>query len=112
MILGIQILGLLFALLMFYVTFLHQRRNEFTTKESVFWFGAWSCFVVLVIFPTSLDFFIKNILSFSRRMDFFIVIGFMFLIGIIFHTYTITRKTQNKIDKVVRKIAIFKHNKK
>lgn len=112
MIIGIQILGILFALFMFYITFLHQRRNEFTTKESIFWFGAWTIFLLLVIFPTSLDFFIKNILNFNRRLDFFIVIGFMFLMGIMFHIYTIVRKNQNRVDKIVRKIAIDKEVKK
>ncbi len=112
MILGIQILGVLFALFMFYITFLHQRRKEFTIKESILWFGAWIIFLLLVIFPTSLDFFIKGVLSFNRMLDFFIVIGFMFLIGIMFHTYTLVRKNQNRIDKIVRKIAIEKQNKK
>lgn len=112
MILGIQILGVLFALFMFYITFLHQRRNEFTVKESIFWFGTWTIFLLLVVFPTSLDFFIKGVLSFSRRMDFFIVIGFLFLIGIMFHIYTIVRKNQNRVDTMVRKIAIEKRNKK
>ena len=111
-ILGIQILGILFALFMFYITFLHQRRREFTVKESIFWFGAWIIFLLLVIFPTMLDFFIKDVLDFSRRMDFFIVLGFMFLIGIVFHIYTIIRKTQNKIERVIRKIAIEKGIKK
>ena len=105
-ILGIQILGVLFALFMFYLTFLHQRRKEFTAKEYIFWAGVWIVFLLLVLFPTSLDFLIKDVLSVSRRMDFFIIVGFMFLVGIIFHTYTVVRRTQNKIERVVRKIAI------
>jgi hypothetical protein len=52
------------------------------------------------------------VLDFSRRMDFFIVLGFMFLIGITFYTYTLVRINQNKIDNVVRKIAIERENKK
>jgi len=32
--LAIQIIGILFALFMLYVTFLHLRRKEFTTKET------------------------------------------------------------------------------
>ena len=111
MVLGIQILGLLFALFMFYITYLRQRRNEFTVKESIFWFGAWTFFLLIVILPTSLDFFVKNVLNFSRRMDFFIVLGFMFIIGITFHIYTIVRKNQNKIEKIVRKIAFDKQKK-
>ncbi len=112
MILGIQILGILFALFMFYLTFLYQRRNEFTAKESIFWFSAWMIFALLVIFPTFLEVFVSDVLHFSRMMDFYIVMGFMFIIGMMFHTYTIVRKTQNKIDKVVRKIAIEKQEKK
>jgi len=111
-ILGIQILGILFALFMIYVTFLQQKRNEFTVKESILWFGAWICFLILVIFPKTFDFFITNVLSFSRMMDFFIVIGFMFLIGVSFYTYTLVRKNQNKIDNLVRNIAIEKELKK
>lgn len=103
---GIQIFGILFALLMIYTTFLHQRRKEFTTKEYLFWLGAWIIFMALVIFPTSLDLLIKDVLNIGRRLDFYIIIGFMFLIGISFHTYTTMRKTQNKVEKIVRKIAI------
>jgi len=111
-ILGVQILGILFALFMIYITFLHQKRKDFTVKESIFWFGAWMCFLILVIIPTSLDFLISNILNFNRRMDFFIVIGFMFLIGITFYTYTLVRSNQNKIDNLVRKLALEKGEKK
>lgn len=107
-ILGIQILGALFALVMIYITYMHQKRKEFTIKESVFWLSAWICFLALVFFPTFLDGFIKEFLNFSRRLDFYIVVGFMFLIGITFHTYTIVRKNQNRVDKLVRKIAIEK----
>ena len=110
---GIQIVGVLFGLFMFYITFLHQRRNEFTIKEGIFWFGAWCAFLVLAIFPTSMDFFISGVLDFNRRIDFFIIAGFMFLIGITFHIYTIVRKNQKRIEKIVRKVAIDKkYNKK
>lgn len=109
--LGIQIIGVLFALLMFYLTFLYLRRKEFTNKESIFWFGAWTIFLFLAIFPKGLDYFIKTWLTFGRRLDFFIIVGFMFLIGMLFHTYTIVRKNQQKIESVVRRIAIEKAKK-
>ncbi|MBU0457447.1 MAG: DUF2304 domain-containing protein [Nanoarchaeota archaeon] len=110
-ILGIQIVGILFALFMFYLTFLHRRRKEFTIKEYIFWAGVWVIFLLLVLFPTTLDSLVKNVLSLSRRMDFFIIMGFMFLIGVVFHIYTIVRKTQNKIEKIVRQIAVEKEMK-
>ena len=111
-IIGIQVFGILFAGFMFYLTFLHQRRNEFTAKETFFWFGTWIAFLTLVIFPTYLDFFIKGVLGFSRKLDFFIVLGFMFLLGILFHTYIIMRKTQNRVEKIVRHMAIEKAKEK
>ena len=104
--LGIQIIGILFALLLSYLTFLHFRRKEFTAKETIFWLAAWLIFLLLAIFPMGLDFLIKNWLSFSRRLDFFIILGFMSLIGMIFHIYTSIRKMQNKLERVVRKMAV------
>ncbi len=105
---GIQIIGILFALSMLYITFLHLRRKEFTTKETLFWAGSWLIFMLLVIVPNILDFFISDVLKFSRRIDFFVVLGFMFLIGTTFYIYTLVRKNQNKIERIVRKIAIEK----
>ena len=105
---GIQIVGLLFVLLMSYMTFLHFRRKEFTSKETFFWISSWVLLLIVIIFPYSLDLIIKNWLSFARRLDFFIVIGFMFILGISFYIYTLVRKNQNKIDRIVSKIAIEK----
>ena len=106
--LGIKILGILFGLAMLYMTFLNLRRKEFSTEESGFWFLVWTAFIFISIIPTSLDFIVKDVLNINRRLDFFIIIGFMFMIGIVFHNYTVTRKTQNKVEKLVRKIALDK----
>jgi hypothetical protein len=110
-IIGLQIIGILFALFMLYITYLHQKRKEFTSKESFVWFGAWVLFLLISIAPTGLDFFIKGFLGLGRRIDFFIILGFMFLIGMSFHTYTLVRQNQNKIDKIVRKVALEKARK-
>jgi hypothetical protein len=58
------------------------------------------------LFPHTFDFIIKDILDFGRTMDFFIVVGFLFVIGAIFYTYTVLRKTQKKVDQIVRKVAL------
>ena len=69
-ILGIQILGILFALVMLYITFLHQKRKQLTNKEYFFWFGSWVIVLLLMIVPTSLDWLIKGVLNLDRRIDF------------------------------------------
>jgi hypothetical protein len=112
MLLGIQILGIFIGAFMLYLTFLHKKRREFTINEAGFWTVFWAGFIFIVIFPHFFDFIIKDVLDFSRTLDFFIVAGFLFLTGAIFYMYTVLRKTQKKIEGIVRKVAIDKAYKK
>ena len=104
-ILGIQILGVLFGFFMMYYTFLQHKRKEFTIKEYSFWFIFWSAFVIVTLFPQILD-PVLTTLNIGRALDFFIIAGFLFMIFVIFYTYTIVRKNQKKLEEVVRNIAI------
>ncbi|HLC96343.1 MAG TPA: DUF2304 domain-containing protein [Candidatus Nanoarchaeia archaeon] len=108
MILGIQIVGVLFGLAMLYITFLHGKRKEFTSKEGIFWIVAWVGFIILVVFPNVLDFIASDLLNISRTLDFLIILGFIFLIGISFYNYVLIRKGQKKLEDLVRKLALKK----
>jgi len=107
MVLGIQIVGVFFGVFMIYYTFLQRKRNEFTTTEYLFWTILWLLFMSFAIFPNMLNPAVKTF-KLARTMDFFIIAGFIFLTGAVFYTYTIVRKSQQKIEKVVREIAIRK----
>jgi len=104
MVLGIQLLGLLFAIFMLYYTFLQYKRKQFTLKEFLFWILLWIIFLYITLFPTSLD-FIVNTLSLTRPLDLFIIIGFMALIAMFFYTYVLVRINQRKLEQIVRKMA-------
>ena len=104
MILGIQIIGILFAVFMLYLTFLHRKRKEFNSKEYAFWAVLWVLFVIIALFPNILDPFTKS-LSLNRTMDLLILLGFVFLIGLTFHNYYLLRKSQRKIENIVRRMA-------
>ena len=104
-ILGIQILGVLFGFFMMYYTFLQYKKKEFTIKEYSFWFAFWSLFVIVTLFPQILDPLLDT-LNIGRALDFFIITGFLFLIFVVFYTYTIVRKNQIKLEEVVRNIAL------
>ena len=104
-ILGIQILGILFGFFMMYYTFLQYKRREFTIKEYSFWFAFCAVFVVITLFPQLLDPLLST-LNISRTLDFFIIAGFLFMIFVLFYTYTIVRKNQKKLEEVVRSIAM------
>ena len=106
-ILGIQILGILFGFFMMYYTFLQHKRKEFTIKEYSFWFIFWGTFVIITLFPKILD-PVLDTLNISRTLDLFIIVGFLFLIFVVFYTYTIVRKNQQNLEQIVRNIAIKK----
>jgi hypothetical protein len=105
-VLGIQIVGILFGLMMLYVSFMHSKRKEFSGKETIFWMITWIIFIFVSIFPYSLDFFAKEVLNMSRTMDFLIIIGFVFVTGLLFYSYGVTLKNQRKIEQVVRTVAM------
>ena len=104
-ILGIQILGVLFGFFMMYYTFLQYKRKEFTVKEYSFWFLFWAAFVAVTLFPQVLD-PILTTLNIGRTLDLFIIGGFLFIVFIVFYTYTLVRKNQKKLEEVVRKTAL------
>ena len=105
-ILGIQICGLLFSLIMIYLSFLHYKRKEFKAEVFFFWLLLWMGFIFMVVFPTSLDVLIKDVLKFGRRLDFFVVLGFIFMISLMYYNYIMVNKTKTKVEKIIRKIAM------
>ena len=107
MIIGIQIVGVLFGLFMIYLTFLHQKRKEFSAKEYLFWTLSWIVFIIIAIFPNILAPFVEG-LKLGRIMDLLTIFGFLFVIGLLFNNYTNLKKTNKKIEEIVRKVAFGK----
>jgi hypothetical protein len=105
MIAGIQIIGILFALIMLYVTFLHKKRKELSSLEFSFWLILWFIFIYVTAFPSSLDFIVKS-LNVTRAFDLLIVLGFLFLISLGLYNYFLEKNNRKKIEKIVRKIAL------
>ncbi len=110
-ILGIQIAGSLFGLFMIYYSFLNYKRKQFTTKEFGFWLLLWVLFILVSLFPFLLDPVVKPA-GFLRALDLLTITGFIFLIGAVFYTYTLTRKNQKQLEEIVRIVAMKKSRKK
>ena len=109
-IIGVQIIGLLFGLFMVYYLFLHFKRKELKASEFGLWLILWIIFTLAVIFPVTLG-PLSKFMGFARRLDMLVVIGFIFLIGLMFYNYIAIRKNQKKLEDVVRGIAIKKAEK-
>ena len=107
MVLGIQIAGILFGLLLMYYSFLNYKRKEFSINEFIFWSLLWLVFIIVAIFPSVLDPLSKT-LNFARTFDLLVISGFLFLMLTVFYTYIITRHNQRKLEAVVREMAIRK----
>ena len=105
MILGIQILGVLFALFMIYLSFLYKKKKEFDSKDYSFWLILWIVFILFTLFPSMLD-PVTRTLQLPRTMDLLILLGFIFVMGITFNNYALLKKSQRKIEWLVRKMAL------
>lgn len=101
----IQIVGIIFGLFLIYLTFLYNKRKEFTKNEQLFWSGLGLSIIFVTLFPNVFNPIIQTF-AFARTLDFVVVIGFITMISITFYTYHQTRKTQRKLEEVVRKLAL------
>lgn len=104
MIFGVQIIGILFGLIMIYLTFLYYKRANYDKKGLVFWFLVWIGFMILVIFPETV-YGVMEILKIDRTADFFYISGFLLFSVVLFYVYNITKKNQKQLEMVVRRIA-------
>jgi hypothetical protein len=103
---GIQILGLLFGLFSLYWTFLNWKREEFSAKETIVWIAIWILFIIVILLPKSMEFIVTDIFSVSTVIDFFIIMGIMFLMIITYYNYTAIRRQQKRVEKLVRELAL------
>ena len=105
MLLGIQIFGVFFAILMIYMVFVSQKKKEFNSTEYILWIVVWILFIVITIFPSILDFFTES-LSLPRTLDLLLIMGILCILGLLFYNYIAIRKINRKVEDIVRKIAI------
>ena len=105
MVLGIQVFGIVFGAFMLYMSFLQWKKKEFTLNEWVFWSIFALAFSGISLFPEIIN-PITAVLKLERKLDLFIILGFMFLIAATFYSYRIVRKTQKGLEEIVRQLAL------
>lgn len=105
MIFGLQLIGILFALVMLYLTFLYYKRHQYDKRGLVVWTIIWLGFLGMVVVPQTV-YGVMEALSIQRTVDFFVIGGFLVFSVILFHLYVITKDNQRKLEDIVRKIAI------
>lgn len=111
MILGLQIIGLIFAFSMIYFAVLHYKRKEIGKYEIISWIVVWTGVAVVVIFPELLRRFATTFFV-SRVFDLMVVGGFVLVISMTTSTYLRTKKLEKKLEEIVRREAIKNTNSK
>ncbi len=105
MILGLQIIAIIFAFLMIYLAILHRRRGEIDRTEIISWVTIWIVTIFIVIFPEILRTFAKTIFI-TRLFDLMVVGGFVLVIAMVTRTYVSTKRMEKKLEDYVRQEAL------
>jgi len=108
-IVGIQILGAIFGLAMLFVSYVYMKRKDLSVNDFLIWGLAWALFMIVVIFPQTIDVFVGP-LRVQGALTLMTIIGFMFILVVVFYLYVAVRKNQKKINELIKHIAL-KYNK-
>jgi hypothetical protein len=105
MIIGLQIIALIFSFSMVYVAALHYRRHEISKVEVVSWVIMWASAIVVIIFPELLRSFASTFLV-TRVFDLMVIAGFILVISLVSSAYVRTKKNEKKLEELVRREAL------
>ena len=101
----IQLLGVVFALDMMFITYFYHRRGVFFLHDTIIWMSIWIGLFFAAMFPQTLELVIEPF-QFIRVMDFLQLAGFFLIFSLIFAVFTRSRSNDRKIEKLVRELAL------
>ena len=107
MIIGLQIIALLFAFSMIYFAVLHFKRGEIGATEIASWLIMWTVVIVIIVFPELLRSFASTFLV-TRVFDLMVIGGFILVIAMVAMAYVRTKQLEKKLEDLVRKQALNK----
>lgn len=110
MILGVQIIGIGFGLIMSYFIFSQRQKGSISRIQYIFWQVVWIGFIVIAIFPSLTQGFLHK-LGFIRTLDFLTMAGFMFLIFLVLRNYIAINKIKKNLEEKIREESLNDLNK-
>lgn len=110
MIIGLQIIALIFSFSMVYFALLHYKRGEIRKSEIISWVGIWTAAIIVIIFPELLRAFASTFLV-TRVFDLMVVGGFVLVISMVSSTYLRSKRLEKKMEDLVRSQALEKTTK-
>jgi len=107
MIIGLQIIAILFALCMIYFAVLSYKRQELNGLEIASWLIMWGFAIVVITFPELLRTFARTFLV-TRVFDLMVIGGFILVISMVSSAYLRTKKNEKKLEDLARKLSLKK----
>lgn len=107
MIIGLQVISLVFALIMIYFAYLHYRRGDLNGFEILFWLISWIGAVLIILFPNVFTIFAGTI-AISRAFDLAVIGGFIVIIPLVYSSYVKTKRIERKLEDFIRSEALKK----
>lgn len=107
MIIGLQITGFIFALLMIYLSIVHYKKGSLNGMEITIWIVIWTFVILAVIFPEILRTY-SQAFAVSRLLDLLIAGGFILVISMVTTLYIKTKKIEKKFEDMIRKDSLKK----
>ena len=107
MIIGLQITGFIFALLMIYLSIVHYKKGSLNGIEITIWLVIWTLVIFAVIFHEILRTY-SQAFAVSRLLDLLIAGGFILVISMVATLYLKTKKIEKKLEDLIRKDALKK----
>lgn len=105
MIIGLQVIALLFAFSMVYFAVLNFKRGELNGTEITSWLVMWTLAIVIIIFPELLQSFAKTFLV-TRVFDLMVIGGFILVISMVSVAYLRTKRNEKKLEELIRRDAL------
>lgn len=107
----LQIEMIIAAIILFIIIVVELAKNTLSIKNSIAWFLLPIAFIIVAVFPDSLQSF-ANWLGFETLSNFIFVVIIALLILICFFLTISNSKQQEQITKLTQEISILKHDKK
>lgn len=107
MIYTFELIGLLFALIMMYFTYVEYKKSRLTTNSFVFWLVIWLGSVLLIFLHPYVNLILPTI-RIVRVLDLYMIFAFMFLFCVIFYLFTIIKHVERRMETLVRQVALQK----
>lgn len=104
MIIGIQIGGTLFALVMLYLTWKYIRSDTLSGGEGFFWLAVWVCAGLFALMPHLLAPLAAR-LDFARAWDLVVAIASVIVILLSFISFVRVKKTEQRVTELVQRLA-------